>query len=69
MATGSEAQRGRSANWRKAKEKQGMAQTQVWLDAELRSQIDLRIAAGEFKNRSEAVETALVRLMQGDNIM
>ena len=42
----------------------GEAQVAVWLPEEIKEKLDQEIAAGRFKNRSEATAAALERLLE-----
>lgn len=53
----------RAAVWRKEREKEGLSQTQIWLPVNLRAEVDARIKAGEFQNRSEAITAALSQMI------
>lgn len=59
-------QTARAAAWRERREKEGKAQTIVWLDLDLRAALDEKIKAGEFRNRSEAMVAAISGMIKGD---
>ncbi len=55
----------RAAAWRQKREQEGLSQTQIWLPTNLRAEVDARIQAGGFRNRSEAITEALAQMIGG----
>lgn len=51
--------RTRMAQHRQQRREQGYRETVVWLEAQVQERIDREIAAGRFKNRSEALSAAI----------
>lgn len=46
----------------------GQRQVQIWLNDDLRRRVDHLIEAGTYKNRSETVSAALMKLLSEDNV-
>lgn len=55
------------ANHRRQRREQGYRETVVWLQDRLQRQIDELIAAGKYRNRSEALTDAVERFFETQN--
>jgi metal-responsive CopG/Arc/MetJ family transcriptional regulator len=53
--------RTRMAQHRQQRRAEGLRETVIWLPAQVQAHIDQEIAAGRFKNRSEALSAAVER--------
>jgi len=54
----------RQAQFRKARRQQGYRETVIWLHDNLQRRIDALIAAGHYRNRSEALSEAAELLVK-----